>query len=177
MCAAEAEVLVSVVVDTNVLMERASLLKRLCDNLRALAARLAERGVTLVPRIVVPSIVLSELDNLKEINKHRGGPVLRQARVLTAFCLCTSYLLMVACLSTVGTAMLVLQCLCLPFACQLQADLPKQQRHAVCWVPSPVAHTYPAGRRRQHQAARAEGRHSSTSARRAALAGPRPASG
>ena len=65
--------LVSLVVDTNVLMERLSLLGRLRDSLRALAAQLAQQGVTLVARIVLPAIVLFELDNLKEAHKARGG--------------------------------------------------------------------------------------------------------
>ena len=117
-CAAEAEVLVSVVVDTNVLMERASLLRRLCDNLRALAARLTERGVTLVARIVVPSIVLSELDNLKEINKHRGQPLLRVTMMLTALC-CS---LLVQLLSQVHACMLMAPVLqCQPTGSQLHA--------------------------------------------------------
>ena len=61
----------SIVVDTNVFMERLSLLGRLRDNLRVLARRLQQR-VALVPRLVVPSVVLLELDNFKDPHKARG---------------------------------------------------------------------------------------------------------
>ena len=63
--------LVSIVVDTNVFMERLSLLGRLRDNLRVLSRRLQQR-VAIVPRIVVPSVVLLELDNFKDPHKARG---------------------------------------------------------------------------------------------------------
>ena len=75
---AEGEVLVSIVVDTNVFMERLALLGRLRDNLRVLARRLQQR-VALVPRLVVPSVVLLELDNFKDPHKARGEQQLQQA--------------------------------------------------------------------------------------------------
>ena len=71
--------MVSLVVDTNVLMERVSLLRRLCDSLQALTRRLTQQGVTLIPRVVIPSIVLWELDNLKDASKGRGEDSARSA--------------------------------------------------------------------------------------------------
>ena len=52
-------------------MERLSLLSRLRDNLRALARNLRQR-VAVVPRILVPSVVLMELDNFKDPSRARG---------------------------------------------------------------------------------------------------------